>query len=134
MGIRGTVVLGFVSIGLLWGGLGFSQEVPEKPMIMEHGVGQPGTPPEPKIPGPLPEKLLIQPGLSEKVPPILKETGPQLAGPCLGPDGKLLPINMLVDIHLVAKATGPFSIELSWIGHPAHYSISGAGGLVGSAG
>ena len=104
-------------------------------MAMQPALGTPlpipvpGGGPAPGIPqvgGQLPEKFQTQPLQPGQVPQ-LPQKGPQLSGGCLGPDGKLLPPDRLVDIHLVAKATGPFSVQLSWSGPAADYQVSGPG-------
>jgi hypothetical protein len=59
-----------------------------------------------------------------QLPPPPPQTGPQLSG-CVGSDGKLLP--MVMDLNLVATATGPFSIDLNWSGPPAVYRVTGPG-------
>jgi len=57
-------------------------------------------------------------------PPPPPPTGPQATG-CVGPDGK--PLLRLVDLHLVASAVDPFSIDLTWSGPQAEYRVTGPG-------
>ena len=99
------------------GGLALAPVAPSVPQIPS-GIPQPGTQ--------LPQKFQTQPLQPGQVPQ-LPQKGPQLGGGCLGADGKLLPLNSLVDIHLVAKATGPFSIQLTWSGPAMDYQVSGPG-------
>jgi hypothetical protein len=84
----------------------------------------PGPTAPPSIGDPIPEKLRVQP-----LPEMNREplpSGPQFAG-CVDANGK--PLQMIMDLNLVATATGPFSIQLGWTGPPATYRVVGPHGF-----
>lgn len=94
-----------------------------------------GLPGGPHIGTQIPQQLQTQPGSELQKALIGKAeqqkllANPQLGSAChRGPDGKLLPADRFFNVNFLAKATGPFSVELSWTGPPVLYEITGTMG------